>query len=54
MAGNLKLEATNYLRELYGLGGVAYPGSGDDHHDGGKKESLEATPSYQPRKRWHC
>ena len=50
LVGNLKLEVTNYLRELYGLGGVAYPGGGDDD-DG--EEDLEATPSYWSRKRWH-
>ena len=51
LVGNLKLEVTNYLRELYGLGGVAYPGGGDD--DDGEKEDLEATPSYWSRNRWH-
>ena len=53
---NLKLEVTNYLRELYGLRGVAHPGSGgDDDDDGGDgdEEDLEATSSYQPRKRRH-
>ena len=44
---------TNYLRELYGLGGVAYPGGGDDDDDDGEEEDLEATPSYWSRKRWH-
>ena len=52
LVGNLKLEVTNYLRELYGLGGVAYPGGGDDDDDG-EEEDLEATPSYWSRKRWH-
>ena len=33
MAGNLKLEVTNYLRDLYGLGGTAHPGGGDDDVD---------------------
>ena len=47
LAGNLKLEVTNYSRYLYGPRGVAHPGSGDE-------EDSEATPSYQPRKRWHC
>ena len=53
LAGNLKLKATNYSRELYGLGGVAYPSSGDDDDNGGKEENSKVTPSYQPRKRWH-
>ena len=56
LAGNLKLEATNYLRELYGPRGVAYLGSGgddDDDDDVGDEEDLEVTPSYQPRKRRH-
>ncbi|KAK9993816.1 hypothetical protein SO802_023519 [Lithocarpus litseifolius] len=44
LAGNLKLEVTNYSRELYGLGGVAHPGSGDDD-GGGEKEDPKATPS---------
>ena len=56
LVGNLKLEVTNYLRELYGLGGVAHPGGGDDDDDdddGGEKEDSKAILSYQPRKRWH-
>ena len=36
---NLKLEVTNYSRELYG--------------GGGEEEDSEVTPSYQLRKRWH-
>ena len=54
---NLKLEVTNYSRELYGPGGVAHPsGDGDDDdddNDGGEEEDSEVTPSYQPRKRRH-
>ena len=53
---NLKLEVTNYLRELYGLRGVAHlGGGGDDDDDGGDgdEEDLEATSCYQPRKRRH-
>jgi len=53
LARNLKLEVTNYSRELYGPGGVAHPCSGDDDDDG-EEEDSEATPSYQPRKRQHC
>ena len=55
LAGNLKLEATNYLRELYGPRGVAYLGSGgdDDDDDVGDEKDLEVTPSYQPTKRQH-
>ena len=42
---NLKLEVTNYLRELYGLRGVAHPGGGgDDDGGGGEEEDSEATP----------
>ena len=53
LVGNLKLEVTNYSRELYGLGGAAHSDGGDDDNDddgGGEDEDLEATPSYQPRK----
>ena len=43
-----------YSRQIYGLRGFAYLGDDDDDddgvHDGG---GLEATPSYQPRKRHH-
>ena len=48
------------LEELYGLGGVAHPGGGgggddddDDDGDSGEEEDLEATPSYQLKKRQH-
>ena len=55
MAGNLKLEVTNYSRNLYGPKGAAHLGSGDDDDDddddGGDEEDSEATLSYQPRKR---
>ena len=55
LAMNLKLEVTNYLRELYSLGGVAHLGGGDDDDDddSGEEENSEATSSYQPRKRQH-
>ena len=53
LAGNLKLEVTNYSRSLYNPGGATHPGSGDDDDDGGDKEDSKVTPSYQPRKRWH-
>jgi len=55
LVGNLKLEGTNYLRNLYIPGGLAYPSSGgdDDDDDGGDEEDLEASPTYQPRKRQH-
>ena len=49
LAGNLKLEVTNYSKDLYGLGGVAHPSGGD----GGEKEDPKETPGYQPRKRLH-
>jgi len=35
LAGNLKLEVANYLRDLYGPGGAAHPGGGDDDVDDG-------------------
>ena len=56
LAENLKLEVTNYLRELYGPRGAAHPGddNDDDDSDGDEEEDSEATPSYQPRKRQHC
>ena len=53
LVGNLKLEVTNYLRELYGPRGVAHLGGGDDDDDGGDEEDSKVTPSYQPRKRQH-
>ena len=52
LAGNLKLEVTNYLMELYGLGEVAHPSGGGDDDDGDEEDS-EVTPSYQLWKRWH-
>ena len=52
LVGNLKLEMTNYSRELYGPGGVAHPGIGDDNDDG-EEEDSEVTPSYKSRKRRH-
>ena len=45
LAENLKLEVTNYLRELYNPGGAAHPGGGGDD-DGGEEEDSKATPSY--------
>ena len=54
LVGNLKLKVTNYLKESYGSKGVAHLGGGDDDDDdSGEEEDSEATPSYQPRKRWH-
>ena len=60
MAGNLKLDVTNYSRELYGPEGATHPRGGgddddndDDDGDGGEEEDSEATPNYQPRKMWH-
>jgi len=56
LTANLKLEVTNYSRELYGPSRVAHLGGGGDDDDGGggKEKDLKATPSYQPRKRRHC
>ena len=57
LVGNLKLEVTNYSRELYGPGGATHLGGGDDDNDDddddGEEEDLEVTLSYQLRKRWH-
>ena len=54
LAKNLKLEVTNYSRELYSPGGVAHLGSGDDDDDDDDDEKdSEATPSYCLRKRRH-
>ena len=39
----------NYSRQIYGLGGFAYPGDDDDDGGGGGGDS-KVTPSYQPRK----
>ena len=44
LAGNLKLEVTNYSRSLYDPGGAAHLGGGDD--DGSDEEDSKATPSY--------
>ena len=45
LAGNLKLEVTNYSRSLYSLRGVSYPSGGDDDDDGDDEEDSEVTPS---------
>lgn len=49
---DLKLEVTNYSRNLYCPKGAAYLGGGDND-DSGKEDDPKATPSYQLRKRWH-
>jgi len=54
LAGNLKLEVTNYSRSLYYPRGAAHSSGGDDDdNDNGDEEDSEATPSYQQRKRWY-
>ena len=54
LAGNLKLEVTNYSRKLCSLGGVAHLSSGDDDDDDdGEEEDSEATYIYWLRKRRH-
>ena len=56
LAGNLKLEVTNYSRKLCSLGGVAHLSSGDDDDDDdddGEEEDSEATYNYRLRKRRH-
>ena len=51
LARNLKLEVTNYSRNLYSPRGATYSGSGgndddDDDNDGGDEKDLEATFNY--------
>ena len=56
LAGNLKLEVTNYSRKLCSLGGMAHLSSGDDDDDDdddGEEEDSEATYIYRLRKRRH-
>jgi len=60
LAGNLKLEVTEYSKRIYGLRGFAYLSGGDNDDDdgdgdgdGGGVGGSETTPSYQPRKRRH-
>lgn len=42
LVGNLKLEVTEYSRQIYGPGGCTQPGD-DDDDDG---DDPEMTPSY--------
>ena len=52
LVGNLKLEVTQYLKDLYDPGGLAYLSNDDnDVSDGDGGEDSKATPIYQPRKR---
>ena len=52
LVGNLKLEVTNYLGDLYGPRGAAHSGGADDDDDDDSgEEDSEATPNYRPRKR---
>ena len=57
LAGNLKLEVTKCLKELYGPEGAGHLGGGgdddDNDDDDGEEEVSKATPSYKPRKRRH-
>ena len=55
LAGNLKLEVTEYSRKIYGPRGFTYPGGGDNDDDDGDGGggSSKTTPSYQSRKRRH-
>ena len=56
---NLKLEVIEYSKRIYGPGGFAYPGTGDDDEDdgdggdGGGAGSSKTIPSYQLRKRYY-
>ena len=45
--GNLKLELTEYSRQLYG----GKDGEEEDDDGGDGAGGLESTPSHQPRKR---
>ena len=54
LAGNLKLEVTNYSRRLYGLEGVVHPSDGDDDGgDGSDEEDSKVTHNYRSRNRRH-
>ena len=50
LAGNHKLDVTEYSKQLYGGEGVDDDDGGGDGGGGGGGGS-ESTPSYQPRKR---
>jgi len=39
LAGNLKLEVTQYTRDLYSLGGLAYPDDDNDDYDNSDSDS---------------
>ena len=51
LARDLKLEVTQYSKDLYDPEELAYPSNDDGDDDGDGGEDSEATPSYQPRKR---
>ena len=47
LTGNLKLEVTQYSKDLFGPRGLAYPGNDDDDSDSDGGEDSEATPSHR-------
>ena len=49
LAGNLKLEVTEYSRQIYGPDGYAY--HGNDVNDDDDGDELKTTLTYQSRKR---
>ena len=54
LAGNLKLEVTEYSKQIYGLIGFAQPrdnDNDDDVDDDDNGDDPEATASYRLRKR---
>jgi len=53
LARNLKLEVTEYSKQIYGPIGFAHPrDDGDNNNDDDENgDDLEATPSYRPRKK---
>ncbi|KAL0004867.1 hypothetical protein SO802_012428 [Lithocarpus litseifolius] len=56
LAGNLKLEVSEYSRGIYDPEGFAHPGDDDDDDEGGDDGGAggsKTTLSYQPRKRHH-
>ena len=54
LAGNLKLEVTEYSRRIYSPKGFAHPSGGDDDDgDDGGAGGSETTPNYQPWRSRH-
>ena len=54
LAGNLKLEVTEYSRRIYSPKEFAHPSGGDDDDgDDGGAGGSETTPNYQPWRSRH-